>query len=95
MIETADVPTAHGAKYMQQLLKHWSHKLETHLDGDAGSVLFDAALARFAAGPAALAVTLEAETAEVLERMKSVLATHLDRFAFREAPLAFDWKVAA
>ena len=92
VIETADVPTAHGAKYMQQLLKHWSHKLETRLEGETGSVRFDAALARFAAGPASLAVTLEAETAEVLERMKSVLATHLDRFAFREAPLKFDWK---
>ncbi|WP_345944342.1 DUF2218 domain-containing protein [Aureimonas sp. SA4125] len=27
----------------------------------------------------------------VLERMKGVVATHLDRFAFREAPLGFEW----
>jgi hypothetical protein len=26
-----------------------------------------------------------------VERMKGVVASHLDRFAFREAPLRFDW----
>jgi hypothetical protein len=26
-----------------------------------------------------------------LERMKGVVANHLDRFAFREAPLTFHW----
>ena len=28
---------------------------------------------------------------EAVERMKGVVASHLDRFAFREAPLKFDW----
>jgi hypothetical protein len=40
----------------------------------------------------ALSVTIQAEDAETLERMQGVLATHLDRFAFREAPLPFDWQ---
>ncbi len=26
------------------------------------------------------------------ERMRGVVASHLDRFAFREAPLTFDWR---
>jgi hypothetical protein len=26
-----------------------------------------------------------------VERMKGVVARHLDRFAFREAPLRFEW----
>jgi hypothetical protein len=29
--------------------------------------------------------------ADNLARMKDVVAKHLDRFAFREAPLTFDW----
>jgi hypothetical protein len=29
-----------------------------------------------------------------LEDLKGVLARHLDRFAFREAPLQFDWQDA-
>jgi hypothetical protein len=37
-------------------------------------------------------VTIAARDEPTLERMKSVLATHLDRFAFREAPLPFDWR---
>ena len=102
-IAIAHVPTAQGAKYMRQLLKHWSHKLETSLDGDRGTVRFAEARATFEAGVDTLTVILEArpgpggeaETDAVLARMKSVLATHLDRFAFREAPLKFDWKVAA
>jgi uncharacterized protein len=28
---------------------------------------------------------------ETLERMKGVLSSHLDRFAFREAPSPFNW----
>jgi uncharacterized protein len=28
---------------------------------------------------------------ETLERMKGVVASHLDRFAFRELPLPFNW----
>ncbi len=36
-----------------------------------------------------LMVAVEAE--ETLQRTKGVVASHLDRFAFREAPLAFDW----
>ncbi|MCC2102319.1 MAG: DUF2218 domain-containing protein, partial [Hyphomicrobiales bacterium] len=27
-----------------------------------------------------------------LDALKGVVARHLDRFAFREAPLAFDWR---
>jgi uncharacterized protein len=28
---------------------------------------------------------------ETLERMKGLVASHLDRFAFRQAPLPFNW----
>ena len=33
----------------------------------------------------------KANESETVERMKGVVASHLDRFAFREAPLRFDW----
>jgi hypothetical protein len=39
-----------------------------------------------------LQVTIEGEESDAVERMKGVVASHLDRFAFREAPLPFDWK---
>jgi uncharacterized protein len=91
-IATASVPTANGGKYMQQLCKHWSHKLEVDLSEERGVVKFPAAVATFKPAADALLVTIEGEEGEAVERMKGVVASHLDRFAFREAPLPFDWK---
>jgi hypothetical protein len=88
---TAHVPTANASRYLKQLCKHWSHKLDVELEENSGTVRFPEAVARMKAGEAELVVTVEAESAETLERMKGVVATHLDRFAFREAPLAFNW----
>jgi uncharacterized protein len=93
-IAKASVPTVHGAKYMQQLCKHWSHKLEVDLSEQRGVVKFPAAVATFESGADVLQVTIESEESEAVERMKGVVASHLDRFAFREAPLRFDWAIA-
>jgi hypothetical protein len=91
-IETARVPTENGARYLQQLCKHWSHKLDVQFSENEGTVRFAAAVARMKANPEALTVSVEAEDDETLQRMKGVVASHLDRFAFREAPLPFDWQ---
>jgi hypothetical protein len=88
---TARVPTTSGAKYLQQLCKHWSHKLEVDLCENKGVVRFPSAIAKMEASADALLVTIEAREEKTVERMKGVLASHLDRFAFREAPLSFDW----
>ena len=89
--ETARVPTANGARYLQQLCKHWSHKLDVQLSENEGIVRFPAAVATMKADPDALTVNVEAEDDETLQRMKGVVASHLDRFAFKEAPLRFEW----
>ena len=90
-IATANVPTVNGAKYMQQLCRHWSHKLEVDLSEQRGVVKFPAAVAIFEPRPELLKVTIEGEEGEAVERMKGVVASHLDRFVFREAPLKFKW----
>ena len=48
--ETARVPTGNGARYLQQLCKHWSHKLDVRLEGDTGVVRFPEAVATMIAG---------------------------------------------
>ena len=98
---TAAVPTAHASKYLQQLCKHWQHNLTVEFTADHGTVTFprDArgaawesdALVTFDAGTDALSVRIDASSEEHVDAMKDVVARHLDRFAFREAPLAFDW----
>lgn len=90
-LEMARVPTENGARYLQQLCKHWSHKLDVELDGSTGIVRFPDAVATMVAEGDALVVTVEAADEGTVERMKGVVAKHLDRFAFREGPLRFDW----
>lgn len=87
----ASVPTQSGGKYVQQLCKHWAHKLPVQLEGDTGVVTFGASVATMNAGPEAIEVSIRGEDREAIESLKDVVARHLDRFAFREAPLPFDW----
>ncbi|KTE38605.1 MULTISPECIES: DUF2218 domain-containing protein [unclassified Sphingopyxis] len=97
----AHVPTAHASKYLQQLCKHWQHNLAVEFTSEHGTVTFpkDArgatwdgdALVTFDAGAETLTVRIDASSAEHVEAMQGVVARHLDRFAFREAPLGFDW----
>jgi hypothetical protein len=90
--ETGVAATGNGARYLQQLCKHWSHKLPVELDEGRGVVRFPEATAILSADPERLTVVVEAEDPETIERIKGVVASHLDRFAFREAPLPFEWR---
>ncbi len=49
-------------------------------------------LATLDAGPQSLNVQITASSPDQLVGLKQVMERHLDRFAFREAPLQFDWK---
>lgn len=90
---TAEVPTANGSRYLQQLCKHWSHKMPVEFDAEKGHIAFpNGTIAELAARAETLAVTLDVPEGEDTARMQRVVAEHLDRFAFREAPLAFDWR---
>ena len=99
---TARVPTANGSRYLQQLCKHWSHKLTVDYTAGRGRVVFprDArgadwpgeGVVTFAAEADALTCRIEASAPDQRDGLKGAVARHLDRFAFREAPLAFDWR---
>jgi uncharacterized protein len=90
-IVSASVPTVNAAKYIQQLCKHWSHKLPVDLSVERGVVRFPDAVVAFEARADDLMVTIDSPEKAAVERMKDVVASHLDRFAFREAPLRFVW----
>lgn len=94
MIATARVPTPNAAKYIQQLCKHWGHKLKVEMRDNGGTVYFDHARTEMRADDAALVVDITADDSGELDRIKGVVATHLDRFAFREGPLEFIWTSA-
>lgn len=97
----ATVPTEHASRYLQQLCKHWQHNLQVEFTPENGTVVFpkDArgadypgdAVVRFDAAEKGLEVRIDASAPEQLEGLKGAVARHLDRFAFREAPLSFAW----
>jgi hypothetical protein len=87
----ARVPTAHGGKYVQQLCKHWAHKLPVELDGDTGVVTFVGAVATMKADGEVIEVSVRGNDHDQVDQLKDVVARHIDRFAFREAPLTYDW----
>ena len=99
---TTEVPTTSASKYLQQLCKHWADNPEVKFTPKQGTVTFhkDAreanhpgdGLATFTAAEASLAMRIDATSEAQLEGLKGAAARHLDRFAFREAPLAFDWR---
>ncbi len=92
MAVTATIATTHGSRYLQQLCKHWSHKFETRFDPTQGEIDFPMGPIRLSADDARLTVVLEPKEDADVEKFKQVVADHLDRFAFREAPLPFDWR---
>ncbi len=99
---TASIPTANASKYLQQLCKHWAHNLDVTFDATQGAIVFpkdargadwsgDASVTLSAMGET-LNCRIDASEREQLDGLKGAIARHLNRFAFREAPLSFDWK---
>jgi hypothetical protein len=103
MIEsTARVPTDKASRYLQQLCKHWQHNLTVAFTAQAGTVIFpkdargadwpaDATLT-MAAHDDALECRIAASADGQLEAVKGAVVRHLERFAFREGELRFDWR---
>lgn len=100
----ATVPTAQASRYLQQLCKHWSHKLAVEFTDTRGRVVFPRdvrgadwpgeAVLLLEAGAEALECQLTASAEAQLTGLKGTVERHLDRFAFREAPLSFPWRDA-
>lgn len=84
--------TEHGSRYLQQLCKHWSHKFETSFSDLEGTIALPLGRVDLEAQANDLCLTLNPKAAADLERLQQVVEDHLNRFAFREAPLPFSWR---
>ncbi len=80
----ADVPTAEASKYLQQLCKHFQHKVPAQFDERAGTLDFQDGRATLKAENDLLKMKLEARDLSGLKSLEDVVARHLERFAFRE-----------
>lgn len=77
--------TPNGQKYVLQLFKHWSHKPGAVIDDAKGTIAFE--------GGNGIIFDVQSECLNIdahigaegdLEHWKSVVESHLKRFAFRE-----------
>ena len=90
----ARAETAHASRYLQQLAKHWSHKFPVEFTAAAATIDLPMGRCALAADDLALDVTLTGDVGADMDRFKSVVADHLQRFGHRET-LVFDWRDVA
>ncbi|MBC2666712.1 DUF2218 domain-containing protein [Novosphingobium flavum] len=91
---TCFAPCEKASRYLQQLVSHWSHRMAaTWNDGRAEFPFSDTSRASMEALEVGIVVTLTTADGAENETMRGVIERHLDRFAFREAPLSFQWSL--
>ena len=81
-------------RYIQQLVSHWSHKYATTYDEGDGMGCFpfsETETAVMTARHDGIAITLVTADRTRNEHLRGVIERHIDRFAFREAPLTYEW----
>lgn len=93
--------TEKASRYLQQLCKHWEHNLKVEFSADHGTIVFprDArgadwpgdGLVTLDARADGLAIRVDASVDDQLQGLKGAVERHVDRFAFREAPLGYVW----
>ena len=84
------VPTEHASRYLQQLCKHFGHKIEVAFDEKAGRIAFPYGDCRLSVVDGNLRIALTAADNDILDRLTNVVVSHLARFAFREE-LVYQW----
>ena len=89
--ETGSAATANASRYLQQLAKHWAHNNEVTFDKTSADIALRGNRVEMRAEPDALVATLTTGPDGDAARLRQVFEDHINRFAFREAPLPFEW----
>jgi len=84
--------TPHGSKYLQQLCKHFAHKVEVSYDARSARCEMPFGTALMEADEAGLTVVLQIADPAGLEKARGVIDRHLAIFAHREGFAALDWQ---
>ncbi|MFZ3205156.1 MAG: DUF2218 domain-containing protein [Pseudomonas sp.] len=87
---TSHVPTATPGRYIGRLCKHFAHKIPVSFDERQGRIEFAFGLALLDAERDGLRLTVQSADHAQLEKLKQVVASHFERFAWQEA-LSLDW----
>ena len=82
---TARFETEHASRYLQQLCKHFGHKVPTEFTTQTGHIAFPFGQCELSATDTGLTLRASGATSK-LNKLERILGDHLARFAFREAP---------
>ncbi|WP_457936330.1 DUF2218 domain-containing protein [Mesorhizobium sp. 10J20-29] len=80
---TAHLSTPRASGYLQQLCKHFGHKVPVDFTPEAGEVTLPSGTCALRVESEVLTLDVVGE-AENLEKLEKVIGDHLVRFAFRE-----------
>lgn len=88
---TTTVETAHASKYLQQLCKHFAHKVTVKYSPEEGRVTFPPGRCLMNADSEKLAFYCLANEKQAVPIVKSIIDKHLVKFAWREE-LSYEWR---
>ncbi|MDF1606595.1 DUF2218 domain-containing protein [Hoeflea sp. YIM 152468] len=88
---TSHVQTPMASQYLQQLCKHFGHKVPVEFDEREGSIRLPFGTCVLQARDEELVLTVAGAD---LQKIEQVMGSHLERFAFRES-LTVIWDKAS
>jgi hypothetical protein len=89
----ARIDTDRASIYLQQLCKHFAHKIPVEFTPEKGAIKFSAGTCRLEAKESVLTMRAEAADGAGLAQLQDVVDRHLLRFAFRDPP-KIAWQAA-
>ena len=100
----ARVPTSNARRYALQLGTHWAHGMAVAEEGDTRRIIFPRnargaswaqdAVVTLSPDADGLICRIEASERGQIDGLKAAIELHVDRFAFREDQLVYEWRDA-
>ena len=91
MTVTAAFTTELASRYLQQLCKHFAHKVPATFDQTQGAVTFPQGQCRLEASDGMLTIECTANEAALEPSLVKVVEVHLQRFAWKEE-CVLEWR---
>jgi hypothetical protein len=87
---TARIATPLASRYLQQLCKHFAHKMPVEFTPEHGRIELRSGICLLDAEADTLMLSVEAADDTALESLQEVVRRHLERFAWKDVP-QFVW----
>jgi len=91
-LSSSIVETEHASRYLQQLCKHFGHKIPVEFDPESGMCHFPFGTARLKVDSERLMIEIKSPDGDQRARTQEVIESHLLRFAFREKLGPMSWQ---